>query len=208
MLGFPTAYRGDYYYADYCCGMDPQDRPGYRLGRRVCERYRHPVDLKVGPDGALYYLSRGDGLVGRISYAAAEPPSITLQPVDRTVAVGQSATFTVSATGSAPLAYQWRRNGNPIAGATGSSHTVANPQLSDSGALFDVDRVEFAFGSATSDTAQLTVTQNSVPAAAITQPVVEPRTREASRSTTPAPATTSRTGPARQRLHLVGRPAP
>ena len=108
--------------------------------------------------------------MGRISYAAAEPPSITLQPADRTVAVGQPATFTVSATGSAPLAYQWRRNGNVITGANGSSHTVSNPQLSDSGALFDVV-VTNSFGSATSDTAQLTVTQNSVPSAAITQPV-------------------------------------
>jgi glucose/arabinose dehydrogenase len=170
VLTFPTAYRGDYYYADYCAGWIRRIDPVTSSDVGFASGISAPVDLKVGPDGALYYLARADGRVGRISYSAAEPPSITLQPADRTVPVGQSATFTVGASGSAPLAYQWRRNGNAIAGANGSSHTVSNPQLSDSGALFDVV-VSNSFGSTTSDTARLTVTQNSVPAAAITQPV-------------------------------------
>ena len=170
VLTFPTAYRGDYYYADYCGGWIRRIDPVTGTDVAFAGGIGSPVDVRVGPDGALYYLARGDGLVGRISYAAAEPPSITLQPADRTVPVGQPATFTVSATGSAPLAYQWRRNGNVITGANGSSHTVSNPQLSDSGALFNVV-VSNSFGSVTSDTALLTVTQNSAPAAAITQPV-------------------------------------
>ena len=169
-LAFPTAYHGDYFYADYCSGWVRRIDPVTGADVAFAAGIGFPVDLKVGPDGALYYLARGDALVGRISYADAEPPSITVQPADRTVPVGQSASFTVGASGSAPLVYQWRRNGNVIAGANGSSHTVANPQLSHSGALFDVV-VSNSFGSATSDTAQLVVTQNSVPAAAITQPV-------------------------------------
>ena len=116
-----------------------------------------PVDLKVGPDGALYYLARQAGHVGRISYATSQPPDIGLQPASRTVAVGQSVTFRVGATGSAPLAFQWRRNGSPIAGATGSSYTRTNVQLTDNGAFFDVV-VSNAFGTATSNAAQLTVT--------------------------------------------------
>jgi hypothetical protein len=129
-----------------------------------------PVDLKVGPDGALYYLARGAGQVGRISYAASKPPVIDLQPVSRTVAVGQSVTFQVGATGSAPLAFQWRRNGNPIAGATSSNYTLANVQIADNGAFFDVV-VSNAFGKAVSETAQLTVTLNATPSSSITQPV-------------------------------------
>jgi glucose/arabinose dehydrogenase len=170
VLAFPTAYRGDYYYTDYCAGWIRRIDPVTATDVAFASGLGFPVDLKVGRDGALYYLARADGLIGRISYSDAEPPSITVQPVGRTVPIGQPATFTVSASGSAPLAYQWRRNGNAIAGATGSSHTVANPQLPDSGALFNVV-VSNSFGSATSDAAQLFVTQNSMPAAAITQPV-------------------------------------
>lgn len=170
-LAFPSEYHGDYFYADYCEGwirrVDPVTgaRSGFATGVTV------PVDLKVGPDGALYYLSRGTGKVGRISYAAAEPPSITLQPASLTVATGQPATFSVSATGTTPLAYQWRRNGASIAGATATSYTLGSAQLTDSGAFFDV-RVSNAIGAATSESAQLTVAQNSVPAASITQPLV------------------------------------
>jgi hypothetical protein len=76
----------------------------------------------------------------------------------------------VGATGSAPLAFQWRRNGSPIAGATSSSYTRANVQITDSGALFNVV-VSNAFGKAVSEAAQLTVTLNSVPSASITLPV-------------------------------------
>ncbi len=129
-----------------------------------------PVDLKVGPDGALYYLVRQEGRVGRITYATSQPPAIGLQPASRTVAVGQSVIFRVGATGSAPLAFQWRRNGSPIAGATGSSYTRSNIQLADNGAFFDVI-VSNAFGMATSNAAQLTVTLNALPSASITQPV-------------------------------------
>ena len=170
VLAFPSGYHGDYFYADYCSGWIRRIDPLSKSDVGFADGISSPVDLKVGPDGALYYLARGDGLVGRISFSAADPPAITLQPADRTVAVGTSATFTVSATGAAPLAYRWRRNGNLITGATGATYTLANAQLADSGALFDVI-VSNDFGSATSDTALLTVTQNSAPAAAITQPV-------------------------------------
>ena len=170
VLAFPTGYHGDYFYADYCSGWIRRIDSLTRDDTAFASGITTPVDLKVGSDGALYYLARDAGLVGRISSSAADPPTITLQPADRTVAVGQSATFTVSATGTAPLTYRWRRNGNFISGATGTSYTLANAQLGDSGALFDAV-VSNDFGSVTSDTAQLTVTQNSVPSAAITQPV-------------------------------------
>ena len=61
------------------------------------------------------------------------PPSISAQPQSLTVPQGQPATFDVTATGSAPLAYQWRHNGSPIAAATNSSLTLSNAQLADIG---------------------------------------------------------------------------
>src|SRR5207249_8024356 len=50
--------------------------------------------------------------------AAATAPTITTQPVNQTVTAGQSATFTVVAYGTAPLSYQWQKNGANIPGAT------------------------------------------------------------------------------------------
>ena len=167
---FPSDHYGDYFYADFCAGWIRRLDPATLVDSSFASSISFPVDLKVGPDGALYYLARGDGRVGRISHSAGQPAEITLQPTDVTVAVGQSATFTVGASGSAPLAYQWRRNGIVITGATGASYTRTNVQLADDGALFSV-RVSNAFGAVVSEDARLTVTQNSVPTASITQPV-------------------------------------
>lgn len=54
------------------------------------------------------------------------PTTITLQPTGGTFNVGQSVTLTVAATGTGTLAFQWYRDGRPIAGATGSSLALNN----------------------------------------------------------------------------------
>src|SRR5262249_9685366 len=56
-------------------------------------------------------------------------PSIAIHPHSRTNNVGPDATFTVTADGTAPLAYQWRFNGGDLAEATGSSFTRSGVQL-------------------------------------------------------------------------------
>jgi len=48
--------------------------------------------------------------------ASTAAPTITAQPVNQTVTAGQTAGFTVVATGAAPLSYQWQKNGVNIAG--------------------------------------------------------------------------------------------
>src|SRR6202022_2698159 len=53
----------------------------------------------------------------------AVAPTITTQPTNQTVTTGQTATFTVVASGTAPLSYQWRKNGANIPGATRASYT-------------------------------------------------------------------------------------
>src|SRR5437588_277332 len=70
--------------------------------------------------------------------AAAAAPSITTQPVNQTVTAGQTATFTVVATGTAPLSYQWQKNGTAISGATSSSYTTPATTSADNGAQFAV----------------------------------------------------------------------
>lgn len=85
------------------------------------------------------------------------PPTITQQPQSLTVTAGQPASFSVAASGTLPLTYQWQRNGSDIAGATGTTYGVPAAALGDSGATFRAV-VRNVAGSATSDAATLTVT--------------------------------------------------
>lgn len=87
---------------------------------------------------------------------AQAPLAITQHPMSTTVGTGQSATFSVSATGTPPITYQWQRNSVDIPGATASSYTLSNAQASDSGAVFRV-RVTDPSGTLTSNPATLTV---------------------------------------------------
>ena len=88
--------------------------------------------------------------------AAAVAPSVTTQPASQTVTAGQTASFSVAATGTAPLAYQWRKNGAAISGATSSSYTSPATTSSDNGAQFTV-LVSNSAGSVSSNAATLTV---------------------------------------------------
>ena len=84
------------------------------------------------------------------------PPGITGQPQSRTNVAGTAASFTVAATGTAPLSYQWRWNGGDISGATASSYTRAGVQPADAGSFSVV--VTNSVGTITSGDAVLTVT--------------------------------------------------
>lgn len=94
--------------------------------------------------------------------AAGAAPTITAAPQAASLTEGQTATFSVTASGDAPLAYQWLRNGSEIAGATASSHVTAPLTLADNGAAFAV-RVSNGTGSVTSPGATLTVTAAPAP---------------------------------------------
>ena len=89
--------------------------------------------------------------------AAAVAPAIATQPRAQSIPVGDPVTFTVVATGTAPLTYQWLRDASPITGAQASSYSITSTTLSDNGAQFSV-RVANASGSVTSASALLTVT--------------------------------------------------
>ena len=80
------------------------------------------------------------------------PPTITYQPVSAIIPAGSTATFSVTATGTAPLNYQWRRNGSTLAGATASSYTTGTA------GTYDVI-VSNVAGTVTSSPATLTVNQ-------------------------------------------------
>jgi hypothetical protein len=86
---------------------------------------------------------------------SAQSPTITMQPANQSVTVGQTATFSVTATGTAPLTYQWSDNSTAIAGATSSTYTTAATVIGDNNSQFTVT-VSNAAGSITSNPATLT----------------------------------------------------
>jgi hypothetical protein len=84
-------------------------------------------------------------------------PAIVAQPQNQTAPAGSTVQFSVSATGDAPLAYQWRKAGIAISGATGSSLLISNVQPANAGA-YSVG-VTNLYGAVTSVVATLTVIQ-------------------------------------------------
>src|ERR1019366_278359 len=109
-------------------------------------------------------------LAGSVTSAVATltvivPPTITTQPESQTVALGQNASFSVTANGTAPLSYQWSFNGAALAGATSSTLPLNNVQTNKAGSYTVV--VTNMAGSITSAVAPLTVL---VPAGITNQP--------------------------------------
>lgn len=110
---------------------------------------------------ANYSFSFGTGL--------PVAPAILTQPVARVVADGGSASFSITASGTAPLTYVWRKGGVPIAGnpsASTATLVLAAVTPGDQGAYSVV--ISNAAGSVTSDEASLTVT--AVPPVIVSQP--------------------------------------
>jgi len=83
------------------------------------------------------------------------PPTITTQPKSQTVNEGSSLTFTVVATGTAPLSYQWYKGSSKISGATSASYTINPVKTTDEGSYKVV--VTNIVGSVTSNAATLKV---------------------------------------------------
>jgi hypothetical protein len=106
-------------------------------------------------DGRVYV-----GTSSEVDVYGLLPPTITTQPASETVTAGQTATFTVVASGTAPLNYQWQKNGANISGATSASYTTPATTTADSGSTFDVV-VSNTAGSVTSSTATLTVNSST-----------------------------------------------
>lgn len=84
-------------------------------------------------------------------------PRITVQPQSQSVTAGSSVTFSVTATGSMPLSYQWSKDGVILNGATSSSYTIPSAVLQDDGSTWWV-MVSNSAGSVMSNTATLHVT--------------------------------------------------
>ena len=138
--------------------------------------YTTPITA-IGDNGALYsvVVINGTGFVTSNKAtltvtAAAVAPAITAQPANQSVTEGQTATFSVTASGTAPLGYQWKKGDTDISGANASTYTTNATAIGDSGAVFTVVVTNSA-GSVTSSSATLTV--SAVAPTISTQPTAQ-----------------------------------
>ena len=153
---YPVSYLGDYFFGDFCAGFIQSYDTATNTATPFYDGLGFGlVDLKTSPAGEVYYLTRGGGSVYRLRYEGA--PEIVQNPASATVNAGQTATFTVVATGGQTLTYQWQVNGVDIPGATGASYTTPSTSSTDNGAIYTVVVTNGAFGSVTSAPATLTI---------------------------------------------------
>jgi hypothetical protein len=118
-------------------------------GAGTAAQFYSPQAIAVS-SGGVYYVAdtfnqtiREGGIV----------PIILTSPIGQIVTVGQSATFSVTASGSGPFSYQWLKGGSKISGASNSTYTLSSVAVGDAG-NYSVT-VTNAFGSVTSSTATL-----------------------------------------------------
>ena len=170
---YPAQYTGRYFFLDFCNNwIDQLTLNGSTATRSnfASSIAGSPVGMNTGPDGNLYFLSRANGAVYKITFTGSSAPVITNQPQSITVSEGNQASFSVTATGTPPLTYQWRKNSVNISGATNSTYTIPSVTPGDQGNYSVV--VSNTAGSVTSNNATLTVTPaNQLPAGTINTPI-------------------------------------
>src|SRR4029077_8541616 len=133
---------------------------GVNISGATAARYNTPATRHAQSGSGFAVVVKNTG--GTVTSVAATltvnavGPRITTSPTNHTVTAGQTATFTVVAAGTAPLSYQWQKNGVNISGATAASYTTPATTTSESGSRFAVV-VKNTGGTVTSAAATLTV---------------------------------------------------
>ncbi len=129
-------------------------------------RFLSVIRHRVLPVWAILLLAACGGGGGETNQATA--PSITSQPTGVTVSAGSAAMFSITVVGSEPLSYQWQRSkdsgttwSSAPGSATSANYSTQPTTVADNGYLYRV-QVSNAAGTATSNSALLTVTAPSV----------------------------------------------
>lgn len=136
---FPSAYVGDYFFADFCGGWIYSLDLATRKPTPFASGIANPVDLKVGPDGALYYLSYGKGTVGRITVKRQ-----TFYLNDQNAATGFDHVFGIGTSSGTTLACDWDGDGTDTIGVvTGGRWLLRNSNSAGS------PDVSFSYGRST-----------------------------------------------------------
>ncbi len=176
---FPPDYHGKFFFADYCEGYIRYLDPISGTLQPFATGINRPLAFAVNSAGHLYYLQRAgmgggspedntstaDGSLWKVTYTGSGAPFIGRQPQPYTAVTGESALFSITAFGQAPLHYQWFKNDTPV-GSNSSQLEISNVAPADNGALIYCV-VSNPLGNAVSEAAELTVTSNTRP-----QPVI------------------------------------
>lgn len=158
---YPADYYGEYFFGDYVSDWIKRIDVNSSIVTGFADSAQGVVDIQIDSQGRLVYVARGLSALVRVTYSPSFAPSITAQPTDQTVCVGDTAEFTVSAAGNHAPTFVWRRNGTPLSNGGGISG-ASTPTLSISGALpanagaYDCF-IQNSSGNATSNVAMLNV---------------------------------------------------
>ncbi len=128
---------------------------GHAEGTGVSALFSEPAGIAVDPEGTVYVVSTGNNIVMR--GVLDRTPVITTQPQGIVAALGTSVTLSVSASGGG-LAYQWKRDGTAIDGATAATYAIPGATAAANGS-YTVD-VRNSAGTVTSAPAQVTLRAN------------------------------------------------
>ncbi len=168
---YPATYMGSYFFQDYCSNwiyaLNLSGTPTAALF--ASNMGASSLSLMAGPDGNLYYLSRGAQALYKITSTNSSIPIIGQQPTSTTIPFGDPVTFSVIATGTAPLQYQWQKDGVDIDGANESTYAIDQAQAVDVGTYRVI--VTNIAGQVISSEAMLTVIPNEKPIAEIFTPI-------------------------------------
>ncbi len=129
----------------------------------------YAVDVGQVPASTAWPMDRQN--LHRTAAVISPALAIGVQPVARSAEVGETVTFAVGAVGTAPLAYQWLFNGQPISGATATSYRV-DPVTHANGGQYSA-RITDSTGTLTSSAVALTVTTPLVPPSVFTAPLAQ-----------------------------------
>lgn len=106
IIQFPSTFVGHYFFADFCGGWINEINPATGTGSQFATGISSPVDLKVSPDGFLYYLARTSGSVSRIGFNGTSgggdsvPPTVSITNPANNAFVTRRTTVTITATAS------------------------------------------------------------------------------------------------------------
>ena len=171
---YPLAYKNRFYFTDWCSGWLRSfdlSNPAATYQEFSAADFGNVLGLSLGIDGNIYYFKYGtNGSLNRLEYTLPAVPVIVNHPQSQSVVTSDPVTFSVTASGSNPLSYQWYKNSVLIGGAIASTYTIASTDVNSAGPYSCV--VTNTFGTATSNNAVLTLLPfNARPVATILTPL-------------------------------------
>ena len=165
---FPTEYHGQYFFMDYCEGIIYYLDPPTGNVKTFATGFDFPNNLAVDHDGNLFVLQLASGDLFRVRYQGNGSPYISRQPKDQIVPLGGEAALTITASGDAPLAFQWSKAGVDIGGAQGAEFSISDIAVKDAGDY--TCHVRNGAGEIVSKEAHIDVVEGSAPVLTIDRP--------------------------------------